>query len=108
MSWNKTISRSNAPANATKRTSTSYFNIDWILVAAQKRTDRNELPTPGYNLLQSQAGWSIPVDDHRTLTIRLQAQNLLNRPYLNHLSRYRLIQLPEPGRNLQVIVSLQF
>ncbi|MFZ9939564.1 MAG: TonB-dependent receptor [Bacteroidia bacterium] len=108
MSWNKTISRSNAPANATKRTSTSYFNIDWILVAAQKRTDRNELPTPGYNLVQSQAGWSIPVDDHRTLTIRLQAQNLLNRPYLNHLSRYRLIQLPEPGRNLQVIVSLEF
>ena len=28
--------------------------------------------------------------------------------YLNHMSRYRLLNLPEPGRNIQAVVSWMF
>jgi iron complex outermembrane receptor protein len=108
LSWKRNIRRSDAISDHTTPASTAYFNIDWILVAAQNRTDRNEDPTPGYNLLQLQAGWQHSLGGQRMLLLRLQAHNLLNRTYFNHLSRYRLIQLPEPGRNLQLILTLQF
>jgi len=108
LSWKRNINRVDAQADQTAPASTGFFNLDWILVAAQNQTDRNEDPTPGYNLLQLQAGWQHPLDEGRMLLLRLQAHNLLNRPYFNHLSRYRLIQLPEPGRNLQLILTLQF
>jgi iron complex outermembrane receptor protein len=39
------------------------------------------------------------------IMLSLQAQNLLNTRYLNHTSFYRLIELPEMGRN--VILSLK-
>ncbi|MEY4144511.1 MAG: hypothetical protein RLZZ335_363 [Bacteroidota bacterium] len=108
LSWNRVMNRSHSKIDQSRPLSTGFFNIDWILVAAQKRTDRNEEPTPGYHLLQLQAGWQRPLGNGCLWVLRLQAQNLLNRHYLNHLSRYRLIQLPEPGRNLQLIISLQF
>ena len=33
-------------------------------------------------------------------------QNVLNEKYWNHLSRYRLINVPEPARNY--VISLKF
>ncbi|MNY43393.1 hypothetical protein D3C86_1783470 [compost metagenome] len=41
----------------------------------------------------------------QALQLSLQVQNLLNTSYLNHTSFYRLIELPEAGRN--VILSLK-
>ena len=41
----------------------------------------------------------------QALELQLQGYNLLNSAYLDHLSRYRLIGIPEPGRN--IVVSLR-
>ncbi|MFN3529232.1 MAG: TonB-dependent receptor [Bacteroidia bacterium] len=84
-----------------------YVGLDWRWVAAQNRVDRNEAPTPAYQLLQLQAGGNFKLGKQQ-LQARLMANNLLNARYFNHLSRYRLINLPEPRRNLQAVLSWYF
>ncbi len=44
----------------------------------------------------------------RTLRISLNAENLLNRRYYDHTSYYRLIDVPEPGRNIALMVGFDF
>jgi iron complex outermembrane receptor protein len=66
---------------------------------AQNRTDRNELATPAYWLLEASLSTRIRAG-RQSLELQLQGFNLLNSAYLDHLSRYRLIGIPEPSRNL--------
>ena len=40
--------------------------------------------------------------------LALHADNLLNRRYYDHTSYYRLIDVPEPGRNVSLMVGLEF
>jgi iron complex outermembrane receptor protein len=42
------------------------------------------------------------------LNIALHADNLLNKKYYDHTSYYRLIDVPEPGRNVSLMVGLEF
>ncbi len=68
------------------------------------RIDRSENETPAFQLLDISAGGTFLLRS-QTLNWKLKVQNLLNTSYLNHLSRYRLINVPEQGRN--VVISLQ-
>lgn len=73
--------------------------------AAQNQLARNEKHTPAASL------WDLRLDldfvwGKQPLEIRLLAQNLFNTPYLAHLSRYRQLELPEQGRNLQLQIML--
>lgn len=68
--------------------------------APQNRTDRNERTTPGYTLLEA----GMVVQASRFVKFYVAGQNLTNRAYFNHLSRYRLLNLPEPGRNIMLRV----
>ena len=38
----------------------------------------------------------------------LHVDNLLNRKYFDHTSFYRLIDVPEPGRNFSAKVAVDF
>lgn len=76
-------------------------------VFAQNRIARNELKTPAAFLLNISANafwkigkWSVITD--------FRVQNVLNTAYLNHLSFYRKLNAPEPGRNIQLIVKVPF
>ncbi|MDH6306307.1 iron complex outermembrane receptor protein [Parabacteroides sp. PF5-5] len=82
-----------------------YAEHHWI--ADQNRTDRNEDPTPGANLFHAGAAVSIPLGATEA-EITLSARNLLNTKYYNHLSFYRKVEIPEPGRNFQVIIKVPF
>lgn len=73
-------------------------------VFAQDRVDRNERTTPGSFILNAGMGCRIQVAG-RQLQFRMNMNNVLNTSYFNHISRYRLINLPEQGRNL--VVSLK-
>ena len=77
----------------------------WVM--DQKRVSRNEEMTPGANLwnLTAHAHWNI--NGKRFLT-QLRADNIFNTSYLNHLSFYRKLNAPEPGRNIQLIVKVMF
>lgn len=77
----------------------TYISLDYRITARQHRIVPPERKTSGYRLLNLQAGARVRVFDH-PVTVSLQARNLLNTRYLNHTSFYRLIQLPEAGRNI--------
>ncbi|MDZ7608213.1 MAG: TonB-dependent receptor [Cyclobacteriaceae bacterium] len=81
------------------------YNIsaEYQFFAAQNRVDRNEHATPGYNLVGLTTSTDIRLGK-KNLRLSLSAINLLNTKYMNHLSRYRILNLPEQGRN--IIVSL--
>ncbi len=76
-------------------------------VIAQDRIARNEERTPGTSLwnLSTQLHWRI--GGRRVVTV-MQIDNLFNRAFLNHLSFYRRLNIPEPGRNMQLIVRMPF
>lgn len=72
-------------------------------IASQNRIARNEDRTAGANLLH--LGGSIAI---RGVEVSLSARNLLNTKYYNHLSFYRKVEIPEPGRNFQLSIKLPF
>ena len=74
--------------------------------------DRNEIvppekPTPGHWTLNLQAGGQFDAGKY-TVKVLLHADNLLDVRYYDHTSYYRLIDVPEPGRNLSVMIALDF
>ena len=75
--------------------------------AAQNRVDRNEKTTPSYHLMHLQAMYTIE-HKHQRIQFSLQVNNLFDTAYLNHLSRYRLLNLAEQGRNIVAAISLHF
>jgi iron complex outermembrane receptor protein len=76
-------------------------------IARQNRTDRNEDPTPGANLFNAGATLSIPVMGTMP-QVTLSARNMLNERYFNHLSFYRKVEIPEPGRSFQILMRIPF
>jgi iron complex outermembrane receptor protein len=85
----------------------TYFSVDYRLTAAQNNIVPPEKKTPGYSVVNLQAGSKILVGK-QPIMISLQAQNLLNTRYLNHTSFYRLIALPEAGRNIILSLKVPF
>jgi iron complex outermembrane receptor protein len=74
--------------------------------AAQRRVSRNEASTPGYHLFEATASLGFPVGKHKDgAKIMLQVQNLFHTRYYNHISFYRYLNVPEPGRTL--LLSLE-
>jgi iron complex outermembrane receptor protein len=84
-----------------------YAELDVRLVAGQQRIVPPEEPTPGYQVIHLRTGSKIRFGKHY-LSVNIQVQNLLNRKYLDHTSYYRLINIPEPGRDLTVNISIPF
>jgi iron complex outermembrane receptor protein len=42
------------------------------------------------------------------LAVALQLNNLLDARYYDHTSYYRLIDVPEPGRNISIRIKYEF
>jgi iron complex outermembrane recepter protein len=71
------------------------------------RVDRSEVPTPGYQLWN--IGMGLDINWHgQKMKLHAEVQNLANVFYLNHLSRYRIINVPEQGRNLVFSLKIPF
>ncbi len=73
--------------------------------APQHRVARNEPATQGYTLFDLGVIAHIPWGATR-LTLSLNIQNLFDTRYQDHLSFYRKLELPEPGRNLQLGIRI--
>lgn len=89
--------------NLTYTHKSSYVSVDYRITGRQYNVVPPEKKTEGYGVVNMQAGTKI-----KTVAINLQAQNLLNTRYLNHTSFYRLIELPEAGRNIILSVNIPF
>ena len=85
----------------------AYLFVDYKLAAPQNNIVPPEETTEGYQVINMGLGGDVKLRNQK-LTISLQVQNLLNTKYFNHTSYYRLINVPEPGRNFIVNISIPF
>ncbi len=76
-------------------------------IAQQGRIARNEEPTSGATLLGAGASLRISVAGTE-VCLSVSADNLLDTEYFNHLSFYRKIELPEPGRSFRILLNIPF
>ncbi|MDR1330927.1 MAG: TonB-dependent receptor [Tannerella sp.] len=70
---------------------------------AQRRVARNEDATGGARLWHAGVSVRLPFAE-----ATLALHNLTNAAYFNHLSFYRKMEIPEPGRNVQLTVKFPF
>lgn len=75
--------------------------------AKQNQVFRNEDPTPGYQLLNFSIGYVISKGANSIEMIAF-ATNLMNRTYIDHMSRYKILNLPEVGRNVGITINYKF
>ena len=84
-----------------------FVSLNAHIVGRQDEIVPPEKPTPGYWTLNLSAGKYFML--WRTkLSLAFHADNLLNRRYYDHTSYYRLIDVPEPGRNFSMKLGLEF
>ena len=76
-------------------------------IASQKRVAKNEDPTSGVNLINLGGSVSIPISK-TIINVSLLLRNLLDAKYYNHLSFYRKVEIPESGRNIQLLIKVPF
>lgn len=84
----------------------AYVTVEWQIVGRQTRVVPPEEPTPGHQLLNASLSKQF-VWGKNLLSITLRAENLFNKRYYDHTSYYRLIGVPEPGRNLSLMLKWQ-
>jgi iron complex outermembrane receptor protein len=85
--------------------SNPYFSADYRITAKQNNIVPPEEKTPGSAIFNLAFGAGFPLKN-QIVSVAVQVQNLFNTKYFNHTSYYRLINVPEPGRNLVVNVSI--
>ncbi|MCX7696432.1 MAG: TonB-dependent receptor [Bacteroidales bacterium] len=83
--------------------------LDVIHQFAQKWVDRNEKSTPGWTTFHLRFHYEKMLKNAGVIQFMLLLANLTNKTYYDHLSYYRTLNIPEPGRELriQLIYSLK-
>jgi iron complex outermembrane receptor protein len=76
-------------------------------IAPQNRVAKNEDRTRGANLVNLGATVQLHLAG-TAIELALSVHNLLNASYHNHLSFYRKVEIPEPGRNIQLSIKIPF
>lgn len=87
------------------RVSSPWISADVMMVAAQHRIVPPEEPTPGYLLWNLTAGARIHVARQHAELV-LAVHNILNTKYMEHVSYYRMLNVPGPGRNVSLQLSI--
>lgn len=78
-----------------------------VFTAQQERTARNETATEGYALVNLSLQAVLPFGRNE-LHLSAFLHNLLDQRYIDHMSRYKLINLPEAGRNFGFALRYEF
>ncbi len=84
-----------------------YLSLDTRLTAAQNNIVPPEQTTPGFVLLNLQSGTGFHIGN-QLMELNLQVRNILDTKYMMHTSFYRLIGLPEEGRNFILSLKTNF
>ncbi|WP_236636880.1 TonB-dependent receptor [Sinomicrobium soli] len=83
------------------------FTADYKVAATQDEIVPPEESTRGYEVLN--LSWQTDMDlfrDYPPVGLRLKVSNVLDTRYYNHTSFYRLIAVPEAGRNLSLSLTI--
>jgi iron complex outermembrane receptor protein len=96
--------------NTGKKKGLIYYQLSashqWY--AKQSRVGFDEAKTAGTSLFNASAGFDYRFTPKFAINFNLQVQNIFNTRYLNHLSLYRRLNIPDPGRNIQVFLRIPF
>jgi iron complex outermembrane receptor protein len=84
-----------------------FVSVSYKVVSDQNEIVPPEKKTNGYQTLNTVASSSFSWNGYK-IRISLQGQNLLNKRYYDHTSYYRLIDVPEPGRNFSIMLGFDF
>ncbi|MBC7744240.1 MAG: TonB-dependent receptor [Flavobacterium sp.] len=76
----------------------SYLAVRLDNVFRQNRVDRFETPTPGYTLVNASMGTTLMLNK-QPLRLNISANNLFNKAYYDHLSRFKPGRLDEGNPN---------
>lgn len=82
-----------------------FVNAKWF--ARQNRIAQGEVVTPSTLNLSTGVNSKITLGE-LVLNTSISVSNLLNRKNLSHTSFYRTLDIPQPGRSIQVNVSIPF
>jgi len=88
-----------------RRLHTASVGMNQHFVFDQMHVDRNERVTPGFMVSDAFAGVAFRAGSN-DIDCRLVLTNLWNANYLNHLSIYRQLNLPEQGRNVTIMIRV--
>ncbi|WP_199136264.1 TonB-dependent receptor [Pedobacter sp. ASV12] len=88
-----------------KGLSDSYIKIGLTNVFKQDRFDSFETETNGYTLIDAGIGTAVKVKKGK-INLWVTGQNLTDKLYFNHLSRYKPAGIYNPGRNLSFGISV--
>lgn len=93
-----------------KKISEIEFGFSPKYSAPQVLTERNELETPQYLLLNAHINMDISLWKTNKSILTFGVRNMLNTAYFDHISRFRIIGITEPGRNfyLNITVPLDY
>ncbi len=86
---------------------TAYFSINTLTAFKQDRLAPDETNTPGYTLLDMGIGGNITIIN-QVITISIQANNLLDKKYIDHLSTLKEVGAFNPGRNISFNLRIPF
>lgn len=83
------------------------LQLSSVYTSAQNRVARAEFgrQTPSFLNFDADMAYTFSWGRKHALEARLGVHNLLDATYFQHLSRYRLINIPEPGRNIRLSLS---
>ena len=84
-----------------------YLSVDYKITSGQTNIVPPEVITNGYQVFNLGMGGEVNLYKQK-VNLSFQVQNLLNKKYFNHTSYYRLINVPEPGRNFIVNMNIPF
>lgn len=73
----------------------------------QNRTAQNEQSTPGYTIYGIGVKSSLNFNSFKA-NLTLSGNNLFNKRYFNHTNFYRALEIPEMGRNIQLMIDIPF
>jgi iron complex outermembrane receptor protein len=80
---------------------------EWLVVGRQGEVVPPEEPTAGYQLLNVSLSRVFRFGKN-SLRATLNCENLLGKRYFDHTGYYRLIGVPEPGRNISIMLGWDF
>jgi iron complex outermembrane recepter protein len=93
--------------NNTGLVNNSRFCVEGVWAGAQNFTVPNELNTPGYFLLNASFCTDLRIGRNQA-ELSLKVRNILDSKYYNHISFYRRMRIPEPGRDVQLFITVPF
>ncbi len=76
--------------------------------ADQNRVGVGEEDTKGTNLFDLGAGIVYKFNSKLAVDVNMQVRNIFDTRYMNHLSLYRRLNIPEQGRNFQLFIRILF